>query len=331
MCSKDGALGQKFGSASLPSSTALSRGTANKPLDPRFAPFALYGFSTSKYSNKMYEAVFEGDFGTEAKAATAIRNIAAQYTILGWTPVFGRELTDAEIDQGAGDLAIIPAAGSVDIYQNAADAKTGVGVRISLQPMGKANGVTLSCQDAAMFDVQIAEATGGYPADMPRPTPSLSPAVVRATDPVNCDDAQSSKRAIDAFKNGDWMADQQVSADEEYQERLAAWKSTRLVESGKIDRETLAGRQLDRIVDSGAVDALNKNVDAFSKLLPEIEKLEQLEKTGDIVGLCRGIESLKLQLSGFATNASANNKDPWAATHKFLDAEAKRLGVTFPQ
>lgn len=332
ICSKDGALGQKFGVTTLPRSTALSRGTANKLLDARFAPFTLYGFSTAQYSNTMFEAVFEGSFGNEANAAAAIQDIAAHYTKLGWTSVIGRERTDAEINQGSEAIALIPSAGSIDMYQNAANAKTGAGVRISLQPMGKTDSsVTVSCQDAAMFDVHIAEVTGGYPVDMPRPTLILSPPVIRAVETFNCNDVQSAKLSIDAFRNGDFMSSQPPSAEEEYQERLAAWKSTRLVESGKIDRGTLTERQLDQIVNSGAVDALNKNVDAFSKLMPEIEKLEKLDKAGDTIGLCRGIETFKSQLSGFEKNASTTNKDPWAASHKFLDAEAKRLGVTFPQ
>jgi hypothetical protein len=333
MCSKDGALGQRFGTTDLPASTALSRGTANKPLEARFTPFAQYGLSTAQYSGTMYEAVFSGLFETKAEEAMAIAAIAARFTTDGWTPVIGRNLTAKEIDQGIEGIYLIPEEGNVDLYLNAADAETGLGIRISLQPSGDDDGdsrVTLFCQDGALLAKQIAEAAGEYPADLPRPIPPIKEAVTVAVKPTNCDDPAIRKQAIDDFKNGDWMANKQANDEEEYQEKLAAWKSTKLVTSGKIDRETLTGRKLDQIVDSGAVDVFNENIEEFSQTIPEIEKLEKFDKSGDTFALCRGLEKFKIQLSELTTKAGTSNREPWVDLHQFLDAEAARLGVVFP-
>jgi hypothetical protein len=312
MCSKTGAMGQKFGATDLTPSTMLSRGAANLPLELRFAPFDKYGLSTTKYSNKMYEAVFNSIIDQEL-TEDSLKAIAARFVASGWTPV---KTEDQTFD--------------IELNLNPENEPDGYGIRVTLQPLE--GGVMLTCQNVALLEEHYAEATGGYPANLPRPAPPISRQETAAIAvPVSCDDPASSKQAIDAFKNGEWMASHTVTAEEDYQERLAAWKSSKLVASGKVERTALAERQLQLLASNGAIDALNKNVDDFSKLLPEIEKLEKLEKSGDTVALCRGIERLKSQLTGFATNASANNKDPWAATHKFLDAEAMRLGVTFPQ
>jgi hypothetical protein len=326
MCSQNGALAKKFGATDLPPSSTMNRGVANDPLEARFAPFDSIGFSTTKYSNKMYEVVFESRFDDEKSADIAIKAIAARYTASGWTPVIGRELTDAELGQD--DIVAILGPGSIDLYLNAADAKTGSGVRVTLQPL--AGGVVLSCQNGALMAEQLAEALGEYPADLPRPVAPISKAITPPA-PVNCNDAESSKQAIAAFKNSDWMPNPKGAEEQDYQERLAAWKSSKLLASGKVDRESLAERQLELMAASGAIDSLNKTTDDISKLLPEIERLEKLDKAGDTVGLCQGIEKFKAKLEGFANIAGASNQTQWAAVHKFLDTEAMRLGVNFPQ
>ncbi len=332
MCGKDGALGHKFGSNSMPASTSFTRGMANTPLEARFAPFEWSGISTSKYSNKMYEALLEADFGSAAQAEKAIQDIAALYAAQGWTPVIGRDQSEAIIAKGKEPSDLIPPVGYIDLYLDAADAKTGNGVRVSLQPFGRSDGsVTLTCQDSEFLAQHLDEALGEYPTELGRPKPPSAKQAVSVTKPADCADPAQRGALIASFKNSDWMPETQYTDEEHYQESLAAWKSTILMASGKISRETLAGQQLNQVVDSGSVDALNKNIDTFGALMPQIEALEKLEKSGDAVGFCEGIKSLKIKLADFAKAAASNNKNPWASFHTFLDAEAKRLGVSFPE
>jgi hypothetical protein len=313
ICSQEGALGKKFGVTDLPPSTNLNRGVANAPLEPRFAPFDSIGFSTTRYSNKMYEVVFESRFDDEKSTENAMKAIAARFVANGWKAV--------KVDYETFDI---------NLSLNAENAALGSGFAVILQPLN--GGVMLTCEDNALADESYAEAQGEYPAYLPRPTPPVSkqePAAIAT--PLNCDDPASSKIAIDAFKNGEWMPNPKITREEDYQERLAAWKTSKLVASGKVDREFLVERQMQLLASNGAIDALNKNVDDFSKLLPDIEKLEKLDKAGDTVGLCRGIKIFKAQLDSFANTAGTSNQGQWGAFHKFLDTEAMRLGVTYPE
>jgi hypothetical protein len=313
MCSADGALGKKFGATDLMPSSHANPGIASKPLEVLYAPFVSFDFFTTRYSNKMFGVVFESRFEDEKNTEDAIKAIAARFVANGWKTV--------KVDYETFDI---------NLSLNTENSANGAGVRVILQPLN--GGVVLTCQNDALAEQSDAEERGEYPADLPRPARPIPDTVsIDRLAPVNCNDPETNMLSTKAFKYGDWKPRIKVEEERDYQQRLIAWKVSQLVASAIVDRQTLNENMMQLLETSGVNETWLKSYDNASNLLSEIEKIEKIEKAGNLIQFCIGIEKLKMQIGGIAKIAWDNDQVKWAVLHTFLDTEAMRLGVTYAE
>jgi hypothetical protein len=327
-CSKEGMLGNAWGAKNLPQTSNAYRGIATKEADATLAPFTTYGLSTAKYSNQFYEGVFEAGFETKAAGKTAMTQLAQRYADAGWLRQIGTLAADDEkLEFGA------PAKDSIYLYATPSDAKVEDPNGVKLELILTDNNLFASCINAQFQKVHIGEAMGKYPDDLPRPSPiaAIPNPIKLATD---CDDPAKRDAIISVFKSGglaNFGGAEELLAEAEYQERLAAWKRSKLIGSGKISEEDLMEKQIAILNNPATLASMEKNMDSMSTILSNAENIDKFDKSGDTLNLCRGLIKMETDIVALMKASQTANAGQWIATNTMLDDLAKTLGVLFPE
>jgi hypothetical protein len=327
-CSIEGVLGNAWGAKNLPQTTNAYRGIATKEADATLAPFATYGLSTAKYSNQFYEGVFEAGFETKAAGKTAMTQLAQRYADAGWLRQIGTLAADDEkLEFGA------PAKDSIYLYATPSDAKVEDPNGVKLELILTDNNLFASCLNAHFQKVHIGEAMGKYPDDLPKPVraAAIPNAIKLATD---CDDPAKRDAIISVFNSGglaNFAGAEELLVEAEYQERLAAWKRSKLIGSGKISEEDLFEKEVALLNNPTIMAAMEKSMASMDAVFSSTDKLQKLDKTGDNLNLCRGLIKMETDMVAAMKSAQIANAGQLIAVNSMFDDTAKKLGVVFPE
>jgi hypothetical protein len=327
-CSKEGMLGNAWGAKNLPQTSNAYRGIATKEADATLAPFTTYGLSTAKYSNQFYEGVFEANFDNKAAAKSAMTQLAQRYADAGWLRLIGTlDADDEKLEFGA------PAKDSIYLYATPSDAKEDDPNGVKLELVLTDNTLFASCLNGQFQKTHIGEAMGNYPDDLPKPVriAAIPNAIKLATD---CDDPVKRDAIISVFKSGglsNFAGAEDPMAEEEYQERLAAWKRSKLIGSGKISEEDLMEKEIAILNNPTTLASMEKNMDSMSAVFADADKLDAYDKAGDTLNLCRGLIKMEADTVAVMKASQAANAGQWIKINTMLDETAKKLGVLFPE
>ncbi|MEG3146080.1 hypothetical protein U1839_15600 [Sphingomonas sp. RT2P30] len=320
MCSKDGVYQYRFGSTDLPPSLISMPGFDQRPLPESARPFERVALSATKWSNRFYGADFEAHFANQTTALSVIDHLAKRFEALGWTArrrVAGSEMTAEDISL----LDPAPAEGDVHLYADAASMKADppMGVRANFDRLGTA--VTFSCDNVALLSIQIHEALGDLPPGTPKP---LLPAMPRpvALNPALCATAAGQSQ-IDGIAGGTPdAATRFVASVMGYHERIVVWKSDRLTKSGKVSAARMADIAMSGLTAGGN---LMQGLTSAMKMLDDANRYSSKLAAGDKPGACRAI----VTMMGRLATVEAATRPQWHSIEAALDAEAKRIGVSF--
>jgi hypothetical protein len=327
-CSKEGVLGNAWGGKNLPQTSNAYRGIATKQADVTLAPFDMYGLSTAIYSNQFYEGVFEASFDTKATARSAMTQLAQRYADAGWLRQIGTlEADDEKLQFGA------PAKDSIYLYATPSDAKEEDPKGVKLELALRDNHLSAVCMNGQFQKVHVGEAIGNYPDNLPKPVrvAAIPNAIKLATD---CDDPVKSGAIITTFKSGglsNFAGAEEPMAEAEYQERLAAWKRSKLIRSGKISEEDLMEKEIAILNNPAILASMEKNMTSLDAVFADADKLQKLDKAGDNLNLCRGLIKMETDTVSVMKASQMANAGQWIMINTMLDDTAKKLGVVFPE
>ena len=324
VCSADGALGIGFGSTDHGISPIHKPGTVNRDLGPEFAPFRLAALNATKYSRQFYAAALMVDLGDAAIEQEAIDRLADRIEAAGWVPSVRAVDDDGplfDIAAGEGDWLFYSAEG-------VESPGSGQGTRLLVShSLGE---LAIDCEHIPLTKVQFEEAFGKMPADTPRPK-FISSMSMMGFPESDCSIPEKRAFIIDRMRRGDMMMMAPGADRVAYEEALADWKIMKLVASGKTDRQTLSDKiigLLDEPETQAAMQAPMEMMVSFASALESVQP-------GDDAGLCRAVHAMLLK--GEAATASIPGAtgdavtSQWLATHRLLDREAARLGVSFAE
>jgi hypothetical protein len=322
LCRKDGSLDLAFGTTEHGVAASHRPGKINRRAGPELAPFAGIAVNATKSSNRMYSAELTAKIGTKVESQAAIARLADRFAAAGWVRS-QRELggdgplMDLPVD--VGDALLYSAAG-IEAENDKA------GVRLALEY--RLGDVVLTCADTGLSRDHVQEVLGVMPPGTPRPRFVAAPPAMSAS-PADCTDPKKRAAIIESMDEGAMQPDGYDRLD--YEERLADWKIMRLVASGKIPRVELT----DKII--GLIDEpeSQQNMEAALDMLSALEPLAAAGETNDEAGMCKVLLSMKAKgeaASRAVPGAEGEVVTPqWRATHRLLDAEAKRLSVSFDE
>ena len=326
-CSKNNVLGNAWGIRTLPLTPKAKRGSVNKGLDAKFAPFDAYGFNTSPYSNQLYEAIFEADFDNIAAGKTAMTQLAQRYADTGWLQQVGTlSLDDEKLEFGA------PAIGSIFLYATPGDANAAEPSGVKLELTQSENIVTATCRNGKFFQAHITETYGKYPDDLPKP---VRIAVIQSVPTLrtDCDDTAKRDAIIDNFKNGqsNIAGTEEIDAESDYQERLAAWKRAKLIGSGKISEEDVLEKEMELLNDPAALATIEKDMATMKTIFAGTEALDKYEKAGDTLNLCRGLVDFETKMRNAMQSSASGAGSHLTLRNRLFDDLANKVAFVFPE
>jgi hypothetical protein len=310
ICRADGSLNAFFASNGKRKAGAASE--INQPLDASFAPFADAMISYTRFSNRLVSTSFTTSFDDGKNANLAADQLARLVEARGWIAL---EKPEKNSDEYAYLFAIKAEAGDVTA--------TTLGI------VAYDDSLIVTCQNSETATINDEEAGGKMPVGSPRPDfADYAPEPVSFT-PADCDNpgrVEELQIALNAssrsFLSPNWS---RVA----YEDDLASWKIMKLTSSGKIDYDTVSGKII-ALIDTPETE---KDMQDAAKMLEDhVDAMQKLEPN-DQAGMCRLIFAFEQRLNASLLpdpNASGDGKTrAWRATHQLLDAEAKRLGVSF--
>lgn len=322
MCSKDGALGWKFGSTDHDISPIHKPGAVNRDLGTELAPFKEAALGATKYSNKFYSATYLVDLGDKALEQEAVDALALRFEEAGW--VLGQRTLD---DDGP-FYDIPPEDDAVQFYSAEGVEYPGSGEGVRLLVSHSLGELTVDCEYVALAKAQMKEALGEMPPGTPKPKFVSNQSAFGFAE-SDCEEPAKRDFILNRMRRGDMFAMAPGADRINYEERLSDWKIMKLVESGKISRDALNDKiigLLDNPETVGSMEAGLSMLEGFAGFLDEA-------KPGDEAGLCRALHNMLQQgvkASAPVAGATGDAVTPqWRATHELLDKEAARLGVSF--
>lgn len=318
MCSARGVFQYGFGGTDAPPNPLSMMDMNKQPLPAAAAPFEQVALVSTKWSNRFAGATYELDVADEATALAVIERLARHFRARGW--IAKENVDDADfslIDSG-------PEPGGVNFYSEAAamagdDRK---GIRVALHPSGEK--VVFECEDMAMIVLNVREALGDLPEGTPKP---VRPAALRpeALDPEACaTPAGLAQYAAIAGGKPDAMT-RYVMERANYNERITTWKSDRLKKSGKVSSDRLLRLALTGLEKGGGGGNLLAGFGQVLEMFADAGEVARLERAGNREGACRAAFKL---MKNFETIDALMAKQ-WSAMEAVLDAEARRVGVSF--
>jgi hypothetical protein len=322
LCRRDGSLDMAFGGTGHGVASSHQAGNINRLAGPELAPFAGIAVNATKYSNRLFSVEFSGTVGDKAATRVAVAQLAARFAAAGWikskrSPDEDGPMVDLPVEQGD---ALFYSADGVEA------SSTNFGVRLAIQAtLGE---LYLTCEHTGELRKQLKEALGEMPPGLPRPQFVPAAPALRA-ELADCLDPARRKTIMKALMEG---AMRPAGYDRlDYEERLADWKIMTLVSSGKVSRDVLTEKIIGLIDGPESVQTMEAGLD----MLKDLEPMMAAGKKNDEAGMCRTLigmmhkgEAASRPVVGAVGDAVTPQ---WRATHALLDAEAKRLAITFEQ
>lgn len=312
MCHKSGAYQYRFGSTEFPRNPFVMIDWDKHAMAPANAPFVEYWIGSTKWSNQFFTINYEFYLENKEQALIAIERLAKRFRSLNWTERPGGVEEDGtfyDYPPGEGEFAFYSEA-----TQATGDHRTGV--RAAFTHLG--GWVTFECASLPLTIVQLGEAFGNLPEGTPRP---VAPTTERPDmlDIAQCETPEGRKRVSDAFGATPDTLLRYLLERASYRERLVTWKSDRLKKAG------VAGERLLQLSMAGFSGNPMSGFGAFLDILPQYGKLADARKAGDVSGACR----ITIEILRAMAAASVTTDRQWDTIEAALDAEAKRVGVTF--
>lgn len=314
MCSPRGVYQYDFGTTELAPSLFNIPGMDKKELPETALPFATVALDSTKWSNRFYRATFEMPLRKE-DAPRAIEQLAKHFRALGWREVQGSE------EPGGTLINPTPGPGEFNFYS--ATEGGGTGVRVALSHF--LGSVNFECTDMALLRVHAGEAFGDLPPGTPRPNPPMTPPPA-AMNPAICATPEGRaevERIVGARTPGALM--RYVGSRNNYGDRLVSWKADRLKKSGKVSDERMLSLMMSGFTAGSPKGNPLAGFDALAKMFDQIELAAKRSDAGDAVGECQAIVGMFKQLEEIGRVNGAQ----WSAMEKSLNAEAKRVGISW--
>jgi hypothetical protein len=190
--------------------------------------------------------------------------------------------------------------------------------------------LSVQCEYIPLFRAQVKEVFGEMPEGTPRPQ-FISTATAFGFDLNDCNDAGKRDFILSRLRRGDMFMMAPGADRAYYEEALADWKIMKLVASGKISRDAITEKILGLLAGPDG----QASMAAGMSMLAGLAEFFDTAEPGDEAALCRGVH--KMLLAGEKTvapiaGATGDAVTPqWRGTHALLDAEAKRLGISFAE
>jgi hypothetical protein len=318
LCSTRGTNNIAFGSTDLPPSGFNIPGMDKRDAPESLRPFATMALDASKWSNHFYRATYEMP-ASKADAPQLIAAIAQRFRGAGWIEKKGSG------DDGGSLLDPTPAPGDVNFYSaaGAMSGNTRKGARVAIAYLP--GQISVECTDMALLEQHAKEELGDLPPGTPRPQPPTLPPPA-TLDPAIC--TTPAGRADIAAVAGSGKPNALVryaGARNNYGDRLTAWKMDRLKKSGKVSDD----RMMALMVGSMRAGSPDGNpmaaFDRFMKVIDQAGEAAKRGEAGDVEGECRATVTLFKGLE----EIDRINGGQWRAMDQALDAEAKRVGVSW--
>jgi hypothetical protein len=177
----------------------------------------------------------------------------------------------------------------------------------------------------ALLRVHAGEALGDLPPGTPRPVPPVAPPPA-ALNPAICATPEGRAEIDKVFsRRTPGALLKYVGERNNYGDRLVAWKADRLKKSGKVSDQ----RMMTLMVSGMTGGSPNGNplaaFDELTRMFDQIKLATERSKAGELVGECEAIVGMFKSLEEIGRVNGAQ----WKAMDKALDAEAKRVGVSW--
>lgn len=315
MCNADGGFRYQFGQIGVPYSSRLENDlgfSMNLPAD--FIPFQTANPFVTKWSGAMFEINYHWKNDDKEARENFMSELAAAIDAAGWQPLPAHEDPPMYRATYSGEFAWKrpreDGDGLPELYLAITDL------------FGK---VTLSCARDDFLKRNAEEAFGKLPAGTPRPQRvSLELPPIK----TSSDCAQPELSAeLDAFfekgRPGEFVS--AILARSDYNERLTTWKMWRLEQSGKISAERLLEVGMRGLEAGSAGGNIFAHFALLEELFPLIDHLATAQKQRDRPAMCKGFVDFNSLMARMEAATMAQS----VSTNAALDAEAKRLGVSF--
>jgi hypothetical protein len=315
LCRADGALDLRFGDRV----EGAKKGSQSEPvlreLDGAMLPFEYAELGYSRYSFRFWNSGYVGTFVSADEAIAAAELMAAKAKALNW-----QLMSKPEEAEGVYEYRFSSKPEPTDPPAN--DETT---LYIAVEE----STVSINCENTAQSLAQSDEAMGKMPVDMPMPQLADYAASISNFTVSDCDDP-AKLAAFEARLNIDDPGLMSPGWSRfTYEEDLANWKMSKLVDTGKTDFDTLKSKTMELIDNSDYEESLKRNLSIIEDFAAQLGKLDPDDK----VGLCRVVLKMVDRSAASAARVAETTGDAvtpqWHATHQFLDKEAQRLGVSF--